>query len=56
MALDTFAMKCDIMQLEMQQETILANQKAILDHLSGISRLLNERAEKREYLLKYTYL
>ena len=46
-ALDTFATKSDIMRLEMQQETILANQRAILDHLSSISRLLNERAKKR---------
>ena len=46
-ALDTFATKSDIMRIEMKQDTILANQKAILDHLSGISSLLNERAKKR---------
>ena len=45
--LDNFATKSDIMRIEMQQETILANQQAILDRLSGISRLLNERAKKK---------
>ena len=45
--LDNFATKSDIMQVEMQQELILANQLAILDRLDGISRLLNERAKKK---------
>lgn len=33
--------------IETQQETILANQQAILDHLNDISHLLNERAKKQ---------
>ena len=45
--LDNFVTICDITRIEMQQEIILANQQAILDRLSGISRLLNERAKKK---------
>jgi len=45
--LDNFVTKSDIMQIEMQQEIILANEQVILDRLSGISRLLNERAKKK---------
>lgn len=44
--LDNFVRKSD-MQTEMHQENILANQQAILDRLSGISRLLNERAKRK---------
>ena len=45
--LDNFATKSDIMGVEMKQKVRLANQKAILDHLDGISHLLNERAKKK---------
>ena len=45
--LDNFAMKTDIMQVEMQQDVILVNQLAILDLLDGISCLLNDRAKKK---------
>ena len=45
--LDNFVRKSDIMRIEMQQENILAKQQAILDRLSGISCLLNERAKRK---------
>jgi len=45
--LDNFVTKSDITRIEMQQEIILTNQQVILDRLSGISRLLNERAKKK---------
>ena len=45
--LDNFVRKSDLNRIEMQQEIILANQQAILDRLSSISRLLNERAKKK---------
>ena len=45
--LDNFATESDIMREEMQQEVILANQQAILDHHDGISLLLNEKAKKK---------
>jgi len=45
--LGNFVTKRDIIRLEMQQEKIIANQQAILDRLSIISRLLNKRAKKK---------